>query len=136
MVYGTILVRVARWQNKMAAKIQDGSQFLAVFGITPHYVSSNSCKSFVFGINLKVRVYRTILVRVAILSKQNGCRNSRWLPFSSFFSHYSLLFQFKLMQQFRFRYQLEGKGLWNNFGSSGNAVKTKWPPKFKMAANF
>ena len=114
MVYGTIWVRVARWKNKMAARIQDGSQFLAFFGITPHYVSSNSCKSFVFGINLKVSVYGTIFVRVATLSKQNGCQNSRWQPFSSFFSHYPLLFQFKLMQQFRFRYQFEGKGLWNN----------------------
>ena len=27
-------------------------------------------------------------------------------------------FHFKLMQKFCFQYQFEGKGLWNNFGSS------------------
>jgi len=43
------------------------------------------------------------------------------------------------MQKFRFKYQFQGKGLENNFGPSvklSHKIKSKWPPKFKMAVNF
>jgi len=43
------------------------------------------------------------------------------------------------MQSFCFQYQFEGKGLGNNSASSveqSDKKISKWPPKYKMAANF